>query len=120
MELIRVCIFRPYRKGHGPSFTLQVYDTFRTDHYGKSVLGYQLRQSDQNGRTLFTGEDFACSPMHAIDSDDCIASLMGFLTLRPGDTDQEYFDSYTAAQLEYTSNHAESLGCEVTARFGEA
>jgi hypothetical protein len=70
-------------------------------------------------RTLFEGEDFACSPCHAIDSDECIASLMGFLTLRPGDTDAEYFESYTPQQIDYCEQHAEALAGEVYSRFGE-
>jgi hypothetical protein len=68
---------------------------------------------------LFSGSDFGCSPMHAIDSDDTIAGLMGFLTLRPGDTDDEYFDNYTDAQRDYADHYAETLSCEVMTRFGE-
>jgi hypothetical protein len=68
---------------------------------------------------LFNGEDFAGSPMHADDSNATVASLMGFLTLRPGDTDSDYFRTYTSAQLEYCSAHAETLSCEVTCRYGE-
>lgn len=45
--------------------------------------------------------------------------LLGFLTLRPGDTDREYFDKYTPAQLEYANQHAETLPCECYARFGD-
>jgi len=44
---------------------------------------------------------------------------MSFLTLRPGDTDDEYFAAYTEAQRAYCGQHAEALHCEVLARFGE-
>lgn len=114
-QVLRRVRFAPYRKGCGPTFALTMWDTYRTEH-GKSVLGYRLNM----GRTtLFTGEDFGCSPCHAIDSDDTVRALMSFLTLRPGDTDREYFDGYTAAQLEYCSQHAEALACAVSDRFGE-
>ena len=113
---LRKCIFRPYLKGLGPVYRLKTWDTNRCDHMRKSIIGYELRQ-DQT--LLFTGEDFACSPMHAIDSDECVAALMNFLTLRPGDTDSEYFENYNAKQLEFCSNHAEALSCEVSYRFGE-
>ena len=83
---------------------------------GKSVLGYRLRSQD---RTLFEGEDFGCSPLHTIDSDATMRSLMGFLTLRPGDTDADYFSDYTREQMDYCDQHAESLSWEVTQRFGE-
>jgi hypothetical protein len=57
--------------------------------------------------------------MYAIDSDKAVGSLMGFLTLRPGDTDSEYFESYTPEQMHFAETHAEALACEVMARFGE-
>ena len=120
-NFIRQCIFTPYRKGMGPRFVLNVYDTNRTDWSGKSRLRYELRQIDVNGKstTLFAGSDFGCSPLHGIDSDETIKSLMGFLTLRPGETAREYFESYTKTQLDYCSQHAESLSMEVYSRFGE-
>ncbi len=42
---------------------------------------------------------------------------MGFLTLRPGDTDPDYFEDYTPEQHAYCDAHAEALSCEVSARF---
>jgi hypothetical protein len=61
------------------------------------------------GGLLFSGADYGCSPMHAIDSDETLRSLLGFLTLRPGDTDAEYFKDYTQDQLDFCSGDAESL-----------
>lgn len=118
--IVRTCVFRPYRLGCGPYFRLRVWDTYRRDGYGKCILGYSLfRCEPETLLELFAGEDFHNSPMHAIDSDATIAGLMGFLTLRPGDTDQEYFDNYTPEQLDYCSQHAEALACEVMNRFPE-
>ena len=113
---LRTVRFSPYRKGCGPTFTLETWDTGNHDSYGKWIVGYRLRSQ---GKTIFEGEDFCCSPMHAIDSDEAIASLMAFLTLRPGDTDREYFANYTPAQLEFCDQHAEMLACEVQSRFGQ-
>jgi len=119
--LLRTVRLTPYRKGKGPTFTLRTWDTFRSDNLGKSVLRYSLTQRDVDGTVteLFSGSDFACSPMYAIDSDSACASLLGFLTLRPGDTDAEYFENYTDAQREFADAHAERLACEVYARFGD-
>lgn len=122
-EVLRVIRFSPYRKGHGPVFRLKTWDTGRTIG-GKNCVGYRLSMGMPNivgnppvWTVLFEGEDFGCSPLHAIDSDACVAGIMGFLTLRPGDTDREYFDSYTPEQLEYCQQHAEALACEVEHRF---
>lgn len=88
-------------------YRLVTYDTYRVDSLGKSILGYFFY--DKQGALLFSGEDFACSPVHSIDSLECCASLLTFLTLRIGDTDSEYFANYTEAQL----NFANSSDCEM-------
>ncbi len=102
---MRLCHFRPYRKGHGPTFTLAMYEPMSRYH-----IPYRLTMREGRTRTvLFEGDDFGPSPLHAIDSDASVRALMGFLTLRPGDTDAEYFDDYTDTQRDYCAQHAESL-----------
>jgi hypothetical protein len=81
--------------------------------------GYPALTTRTVTTVLFEGTDFAGSPMHADDSDDTIRSLMTFLTLKPGDTDADYFEGYTDAQRDYCSAHAEALSMEVTNRYGE-
>lgn len=86
---------------------LRTWDTGRTRN-GRTCIGYELREP--SGAVLFAGDDFRGSPMHADDSDATLRALLGFLTLRPGDTDREYFDDYSERQLAFaTSNTAELL-----------
>jgi len=87
--------------------TLRTWDTGRTRN-GRTCMGYELR--DLAGAVLFRGEDFGPSPMHADDSDEALRALLGFLTLRPGDTDRECFANYTQAQLDFANEHGELLG----------
>jgi len=128
--LLRVVLFRPYRRGMGPAFVLTMWATYRTDNRRQTVIGYRLTQVcpralvsyetlsfSQSSHVLFEAEDFSGSPMNADDSDETVEDLMGFLTLRPGDTDEEYFENYTEAQREYCDAHAESLSWEVMCRF---
>lgn len=106
----------PYRRGVGPTFTLVTHALGGMDWRGQSEIGYVLTQFDATGaRVIFDGGDFHGSPMHADDSDASVASLLSFLTLRPGDTDAEYFDGYTDAQLAFADEHAETLSCIVYA-----
>jgi hypothetical protein len=79
-------------------FTLKLWDTRRVDRYGKPILAYKLFDG---GSLIFKGEDFHCSPLHAIDSLDTVEGLLAFLTLRPGDTDPEYFASYSPRQMAW-------------------
>jgi len=99
-------------------FRLTTWDTGRTDYLGKTLLRYELRDDALRmfGRrygviwgVVFTGEDFACSPCHAIDSPEAMAAILGFLSLKPGDTDEDYFDHYTEKQRAWMEARAEEL-----------
>jgi hypothetical protein len=89
-------------------YRLRTWDTYTSDRWGKSILGYALYAPGER-KPLFIGEDFDCSPQHTIDSDECLRALLGFLTLRPGDTDAEYFEEYTAEQRAFAEGDAEDL-----------
>jgi hypothetical protein len=52
--------------------------------------------------------------MHADDSLATVAACLSFMSLRPGDTDREYFKDYTPDQMAWCqSGRAEELGCLV-------
>lgn len=89
-------------------YVLRLWDTYRrTGNPAKDTLGYAFGPKD--GEPIFVGEDFGASPCHAIDSDATLRSLLGFLTLRPGDTDAEYFADYTEEQHAFARSEAEYL-----------
>ena len=119
MDILRRCRFSPYRKGCGPTFSLIMWDTHKPHGAGPQwCIGYQLVMHDKGKRTvLFDAEDYGCAPGDAIDSDACVEGLMSFLTLRPGDTDEDYFAAYTDEQRDYCASHAEALSCTVQFRF---
>ena len=105
MDKLRCVTMRPWVDG--PTFTLTTWDTGRTYRNGPQwCIRYELKEDDC---VIFSGEDYGCSPMHAIDSDDCVRVLLSFLVLRPGDTDEEYFEDYTAEQLEFAETYGEYL-----------
>jgi hypothetical protein len=80
-------------------------------------VGYRFTGPD--GVVIFEGDDFGCSPMHAIDSDDCLRGILCFLTLRPGDTDADYFADYTETQREFAATDAEALSTWAMEADGE-
>lgn len=117
---MRRVILRPYTRESGlPYFVLTLIDyAYRN---GRDRIRYTLEQrnADRSRVLLFCGADFGPSPMDSVDGDGAVAALLGFLTLRPGDTDADYFDAYTDVQREFCAQHAEYLSAEVYARFGE-
>lgn len=74
---------------------------------GRDHIHYKF--SDPKGTVLFEGSDYSPSPMTAIDSDEAVRGLLGFLTLKPGDTDDEYFEKYTDEQKSFADSSAEGL-----------
>lgn len=92
--------------------TLRTWDTGHTAGTGmmaRTRIGYEL--CAPNGIAVFRGVDFGPSPCHADDADETLRALCGFLFLRPGDTDAEYFASYSDRQRAF----AESAECELLA-----
>lgn len=118
-ELLRTVRLTPYRRGAGPVFTLSLYDTL-TMRDGRTDLAYRLTMRENGVTTVvFSDRYFSCSHCCAIDSDESLACLMGFLTLRAGDIDSDYFADYDAVRIAYRDSHAEALSYESMERFGE-
>lgn len=117
-EKVRTVHFTPYQKGMGPRFTLHLYDVNATDSAGRYGVGYRLLMGREVVFECLNSEGCAYGH-HSVDGDAAVRNVMGWLTLRPGDTDAEYFAAYTPEQLEFCSSHAEALQSEVMFRFGE-
>lgn len=77
---------------------------FRTD---RNYVYYRF--NDKNGKVLFEGDDYSPGMATSIDGDESLRGLIGFLTLRPGDTDDEYFNAYTRDQWDFAQTEAEEL-----------
>jgi hypothetical protein len=90
-------------------YRLQMWDNGEKYERGQRRNYIRYTFSDPQGNVVFSGDDYSPSPMHAIDSDDTVRGLLGFLTLKPGDTDDEYFEKYTPEQLEFADSSAEGL-----------
>jgi hypothetical protein len=113
--LLRRDTFTPYLGQDEPIFILSLWDIGQWDSEGRATLKYELVQ-EQEGKApivLFAGKDFSPGHSTAIDSDSCVEGLMGFLTVKPGDTDDDYFKDYTRAQLAFCAEHAEALSSEI-------
>lgn len=83
---------------------LAVWDT------GKYVTHHTLAYAlwDGSGRLVFHGSDINHPMCALIDSDEMLRNVLGWLTLRPGDTDSDFFENYTPSQLKWV----ESAECE--------
>jgi hypothetical protein len=96
LELLRTWEVDPFR--------LELY--LNGTNWGRVRLAYQLYDGCE---LIFSGDDFYPSPAHVYDGDEAVAGLLGFLALKPGDTDREYLDAYTQRQLDWVADRAEAL-----------
>lgn len=71
--------------------------------YGKGRSLYRYTMT-VNGELIFKGDDYGTSPMFDAHSLDSLIGLLGFLTVKPGDTDDEYFEDYTQEQLDFVNS----------------
>ena len=92
----------------GKPFKLELFYHHR-DFRGpgaRDVLAYRFHHGEE---LIFEGDDFSPGPGYALDGDDTVAALLSFLSLQPGDTDDEWFNSYTPRQMEWAIQHGEDL-----------
>jgi len=104
------------RLSDGSWVHLKMWDTGGRDWRGQTIISYQLRHK---GKIVFLGSDFAGSPMNCDDSRETVGSLLLFLSLRPGETDKEFFENYTADQLVWVREHGEWLSLLAHQMLGE-
>lgn len=96
-----------YTWGYG-DVNVMIHRAHRWGEYGRCYHRYILQSGSE---VIFEGDDFSPSPMYGHEVGDAhVASLLGFLTIKPGDTDDEYFKDHTLRQLEWVeSMEAETL-----------
>ena len=74
---------------------------------GRVKMAYYLRKGE---RVIFAGDDFSPSPLNSCDGAEAAIDLLGFLTVKLGDVEDDYFADYTPEQKEWTeSTDAETL-----------
>lgn len=90
-------------------YTLTIAKTGKRDMYNeKYQVSYALYNPDNT--ILFSGREYYPSPLHSPTGFLAAAALMNFLTLCPGDTDDDHFYNYTEAQMIFcTSGDAEGI-----------
>lgn len=100
--------FTRYQAPNG--YTVGLDFTGRIDHraLGHAQVAYYLARPD--GSRVFEGDDFRTPAHMCADGPEAATALLSFLTVQPGDVEEEYFDNYTPKQLAWCrSEEAEDL-----------
>ena len=67
-----------------------------------------------DGRLIFEGDDIGAPPDQSPDGDETVRGVLGFLALRPGGVEPDYFAGYTSSQVAWRDQHAEDLEALLT------
>ena len=81
------------------------------DNVLRTYVSYKFWDDD---KLIFQGSDFSPGMLGCIDSDESVYSLLGFLSLAPGDTDADHFKSYTPEQLAWVKDNHHELSMLVS------
>lgn len=94
-------------------FLVELYETGFSDG-SHTAVGYRLydiefSRETGDGDPIFEGTDYGVPHGQTIDGDFAVNGIVGFLSCRPGDTDDEYFANYTERQMAWVQARAEQL-----------
>ena len=97
--------------------TINVYDD-GCDYRGAVKYDAEVKV---NGTVLFPRGSMwgAFSPIECCDGPGAKSCVMGHLALKPGDTDSDFFESYTEEQLSFVIDNSDEIYMESLHRYGE-
>lgn len=102
----------------GPAIIIHAFDQvpYRYSETGHSYIDVVVRQGR---RTIFARGDTWCGVPGGTTTDgkDARELVMTTVAMKPGDTDADYFASYTPEQLEWAERYGEHISCEASARY---
>lgn len=101
------------------SYRLTMTDTGEKLVDGHGIVHYKFESTAPDQVTIFEGSDYFPSPLNRPLSDKSVNDLMGFLTLKQGDTDSEYFKDYNITQMLFRDAEAEFVSYAVYDMFPE-
>lgn len=94
-------------------FLLELYETFHVaSPYGHTSVGYRLydfESPDAGNCLVFEGTDYGIPTGQCIDGDEAVRGILGFLSIRPSDVEDEFFAQYTPRQMAWADDRAEDL-----------
>lgn len=94
--------------------TITAYDNLGWDSAGRVRLTVEVRHG---GKVIFPLGQLTCALHGTSDGIEARELAMSLVAMRPGDTDPDYFEGYTEAQIDWVTAHGEALGMEREIRY---
>lgn len=109
------------RLSDGKTYHIPVYErNVRTHNGGVAYTFNVLERSTKNHQNIiFTNMVGSFSPCHACDGDDAKRQVLEHLAMKPGDTDDEFFEGYSKEQLDFVDDFSDEIKMTAWDRYGE-
>lgn len=127
-ELIKTCRFTIRGSSsldYNHTFELKVWDLNEPmgSHHKLAYRFNHVKKSRETGKKyttcLFYTEAFGCPMSQAVDSNETTLSILQFITMRPGDVENDYFEEYNENQLEFVDMFAEEINFRAMQKFSK-
>lgn len=111
-DLLFTLRVRPYLEGK----TIIIRAYYAGVRHGRDTIEVEVRQG---GEIIFPRGSLRCGlgASHSVDGIPARELVMTLVAMAPGDTDAEYFASYTPAQIEWARSNGEVIGGEREYRY---
>lgn len=94
--------------------TVKLFDGFTLEmrqvdsrHYLKPCIYYAI--ADAEGEPIFEGDDIHLSPLCDAYSIDAAVAVADFLSMRPGDADDDLFEGFSPERLAWVEKHGDEM-----------
>ncbi len=96
-----------YMKEHDPRLVIvKAFDDVGWDEAGRCKLDIEVRHG---GKVIFPRGVLYCAGHFASDSIQAKELVLSTVAMKPGDTENDYFDGYSPEQLAWAKEHGESV-----------
>ena len=89
-----------------PQIVIHAFDAGRTHYHTHSRIDVEVRHG---GKVIFPRGQLYCGIPGTIDGIAARELVLSLVSMKPGDTDEEYFAGYTPAQLDWATKHGEAI-----------
>jgi hypothetical protein len=109
------------RLSDGKTYHIPVYERNVRTHNGGVAYTFNVleRVGKNHHNIIFSNMVGSFSPCHACDGVNAKRHILMHLAMKQGDTDQEFFDTYSDEQLEFVNTFGEEIYFLAVSRYGE-
>lgn len=97
-----------------PTVIIRAFDDAGWDSAGRVKLNVEVRQG---GKVIFPRSQLYCALHGPSDGNAAKELVMSLVSMKPGDTDPDFFDDYTEEQIAWVNRYGDYISIEREIRY---